>query len=74
MVKPSLIYVRGPCINCGAVDEVEAETKCRPVTDQTGEWYCDADFDAEGFSIIPTEESLKALDAYYDAMAGDMGL
>lgn len=62
---PALQFVREPCHLCGAADETEAETKCRPSTDQTGEYYCGCDFDDDGFAITPTPETLAAQDAWY---------
>jgi hypothetical protein len=62
---PALQFVREPCHFCGAANEIEAGTKCRPSTDETGERYCGTDFDDEGFSIAPTKESLALQDDWY---------
>lgn len=71
---PELKYQRAACHFCGAVTELEAETKCKPTTDETGERYCGSDFDAEGFSVTPTQESLAAqnawIDIHYDCFDG----
>jgi len=64
--QPSLIYRREPCHLCGAVTEQEAETKCRPTSDQTGERGCGSEFDKEGFAVAPTEASLIAEAAWID--------
>jgi len=63
---PELKYVREPCHMCGAVTEGEAEMKCRPSTDQTGERYCGCDtFDADGYALGPTLESMAAQESWY---------
>jgi hypothetical protein len=71
---PELKYHREPCHFCGAVNELEAETKCRPTSDETGERYCGADFDKEGFAVAPTQDSLAAqnawIDIHYDCFEG----
>jgi hypothetical protein len=65
---PELKYVREPCHMCGAVTEGEAETKCKPKSDQTGERYCGCDtFDAEGYALGPTLESMAAQESWYKA-------
>lgn len=61
---PELRYERAPCHMCGAVTEKEAETKCKPSTDPTSEWFCGSDFDSEGYSVQPTTESLQVQDAW----------
>jgi hypothetical protein len=61
---PPLRYERTPCHACGAATEAEAETKCRPSSDETGESWCGTDFDAEGYAVSPTTESLQAQDAW----------
>jgi len=33
-------FVAGPCPWCGAVTHEEAATKCRPVSDPSGEYHC----------------------------------
>ena len=63
---PELQYRREPCHLCGAATEKEAATKCRPRSDETGERYCGADFDADGFAISATVESLAAMDTWID--------
>ncbi len=64
---PELKFTREPCHRCGAADMDEAETKCRPHTDQTGEYWCGAEFDDDGYAIAPTAESLAAQDQWYGA-------
>lgn len=39
-LKTTPEYVRGPCPWCGAKTLKEASEKCRPVSDQCGEYYC----------------------------------
>lgn len=63
---PEIRYKRGPCITCGARTERQAETKCQPTQDQTGEWSCAGDFDVTGWSRVPTAESIRELDAWCD--------
>lgn len=62
---PDLKYHREACWKCGAVTEIDAETMCKPSTDQTGERYCGSDFH-EGFAVAPTSESVLAMDAWID--------
>lgn len=68
---PSLVYTLAPCPGCGAVREEEAETKCRPSTDQTGERNCPGEFDRDGNSIQPSKESLDAFDRWIDEQAAN---
>lgn len=67
-IAPAILYSRQPCPKCGAVTEKEAETKCQPVRDFTDEYTCPGGerADAEGFILLPTAESLAALDAWCD--------
>lgn len=71
---PPLKYERGPCHACGAVTEKDAETKCRPSSDETGERWCGADFDKDGFAVGPTTESLQEQETWigihYDCFEG----
>jgi hypothetical protein len=64
--RPELKYQREPCHKCGAVTEVDAETMCKPESDETGERWCGSDFH-EGYAVAPTQESLLAECAWYDA-------
>jgi hypothetical protein len=63
--KPDLIYQREPCSICGAITEKEAETKCKPQSDETGERYCGSEF-LNGFAVAATAESLAAESDWYD--------
>ena len=64
--SPSLEFERRACSRCGATNVTEAETKCRPSSDETGEWFCPAgdNEDAEGYFLRLTEASLAELDAW----------
>lgn len=62
---PPLQYVEGPCEQCGALTEREAERVCKQSQDATGEWSCAGDF-RNGKSIVPTPDSLKILDEWID--------
>ena len=57
---PPLDYRRERCHLCGALDEHEAATKCQSS-------YCGADFDADGYAVTPTLESLVAGEAWHKA-------
>lgn len=61
---PLVQYAPAPCPKCGAVREEEAETKCKPQSDETGERYCPGEFDRDGNSVQPTPESIAAIDAW----------
>lgn len=65
---PPLKYAPVPCPTCGATNETDAETMCRPSTDETGEWFCPGEF-RDGVSVQPTEESIRAIDAWIDRHA-----
>lgn len=67
---PRLVWIPAPCPKCGAKTEAEAEIRCRPSTDWTGERYCDGEFE-DGVSVQPTAESLAALDDWFVAHAAD---
>src|SRR5262245_20749678 len=64
---PSLRFERAPCCTCGAASETEAETKCRPTSDESGEKHCGTDFDGSGFAITATAASLDVMDAWIDS-------
>lgn len=64
---PSIVWVPAPCPTCGAQTEDEAGNKCRPSSDETGERYCEGEFDESGASVQPSPESLKAIDDWCDA-------
>jgi hypothetical protein len=52
----------------------DAETKCRPVRDETGEGKCPAkNEDEAGFFTRPTAASLAALDAAIDVEVKRLG-
>ena len=61
-----LVFVSAPCPRCGALNEDEANTKCRPVSDETGERYCGGEFNKPGVSVQPTTESIAEMDAWVD--------
>lgn len=69
---PELKFKPEPCWKCGAVTEKDAETMCKPSTDQTGERYCGSDF-YNGFAVAPTEESALAMDAWINLHHGCEG-
>lgn len=54
----------GPCPDCGATTEKDAETMCKPRVAPDGEWFCAGVFDARGNSMVETPESLRALDEW----------
>lgn len=64
---PDLVFVPTPCPGCGATTELEAETMCKPMSDETGERFCNGEF-KDGISVQPTPESLKALDNFFCAL------
>jgi hypothetical protein len=64
---PPLVYVPAPCPGCGAVNMDEANDKCRPTTDETGERSCSGEFNDDGVSVQPTKESLDAQDRFFCA-------
>lgn len=64
---PSLEFKHAPCVKCGARTERQAETKCKPVQDMSGEYECPGEFDKQGKSIVPTELSIRRLDAWCKA-------
>jgi hypothetical protein len=61
-----LVFVPTPCPTCGARTEKEAETMCRPSSDETGERYCNGEFNEAGIAVQPTPESIAAMDAWID--------
>lgn len=61
---PSYTWAAAPCPDCGALDMDEANEKCRPTSDETGERYCGGEFNDAGISVQPTAESLAAIDAW----------
>lgn len=63
---PAIKYERGPCPQCGAETDTQAETMCKQTCDQTGEWSCAGEFDRNGHSIRPTAASVANLDAWID--------
>lgn len=63
---PTLVWEVGPCSECGAATEAEAATACVPSSDETGERSCPGEFDQNRNSIIPTQSSIAALDAWID--------
>jgi hypothetical protein len=67
---PPVRFEPGPCPGCGATTEVEANTMCKPSTDQTGEVSCAGEFDGSGRSIVPTTESIKAINDWIDQQMG----
>lgn len=70
--QAGLVMVATPCPGCGARTEKEAETMCRPTTDQTGERSCCGEFNDEGISVQPTPESIAAMDAWIDEQVAQM--
>ena len=62
---PEVKMAPAPCACCGALNEKEAETMCKPRQDQAGEWSCDGMFEA-GISVRMTPESLQALNDWCD--------
>lgn len=68
-----LVFVPAPCPSCGAVDMDDANEKCRPSSDQTGERYCNGEFNDAGFSVQPTPESIADLDRWCDEQARILG-
>lgn len=61
-----LVFVPTPCLRCGARNEDEAGTMCRPSSDETGERYCAGEFDDDGVSVQATPESIAEMDAWID--------
>jgi hypothetical protein len=62
--KPKLQYLRQCCCICTAVTEKDAETTCRPSSDETWGRFCGAEFDKEGYAVAPTIRSMEAQDAW----------
>ena len=67
-----LVFVPTPCPRCGARNEKEAETMCRPNTDQAGERSCVGEFNEAGIAVQPTPESVAAMDAWIDQQVANM--
>lgn len=70
-----LWWKRGPCSDCGAHTIFEAETKCRPHQDQSGEYYCaqpDGHEDAEGYFVQETDHAIAVRDAWVDEEVAKM--
>lgn len=63
--RPPLKFKRTPCPQCGARTEKQAETMCKQTLGYDDEYHCAGEFDANGWSIQPTAESLKANDEWY---------
>ena len=63
---PPLKYERAPCPQCGATCEDDAATLCTAGQDVTGEYECSGEFDKAGWSIQPTDASLKAMDTWIE--------
>lgn len=63
---PALSFEPAPCLRCGAKTEAEAGGVCKPDSNETGEYSCPGEFNAEGISVRPTAESLARLDAWID--------
>jgi hypothetical protein len=66
---PEVLWEPAPCAQCGAVDMDDANAKCRPSTDDTGERYCAGEFNDDGISVQPTAASLVILNAWCAANA-----
>jgi hypothetical protein len=52
---PELVMIPTPCPECGAIDMDEANEKCRPRTDETGERLCGGEFNDDGVSVRPMD-------------------
>lgn len=63
--QPELKFKRSPCPQCGARTEKQAETMCKQTLGYDDEYHCSGEFDAKGWSMTPTTESLAALEAWY---------
>ena len=67
---------RVPCHRCGAHTLSEAETLCRPTSDQSGEYSCpgsEDDADEEGYLRQPTAAAWDELGRWCDEQARQMG-
>ncbi len=75
---PKIEYAPAPCPGCGARTFKEAETMCRPTSDETGERSCAGTDCPEpapnDLLMFPTAASLAALDAWCDRNADDPAL
>lgn len=72
--QPELVYAPAPCPKCGAVSALDAETKCQPVQDETGEWTCpssDAITNVDGLFMFFTAASLAEWDKWLDGLTTD---
>lgn len=75
-ITPDLIATmrqtkRSACPKCGARTEKQAETKCRPSQDETGEYSCpgsEATVDAQGWFLGPTKAAEEADAIYWGEM------
>lgn len=73
VITPELIATmrqtkRSACPKCGAKNEKQAETKCRPSQDETGEYSCpgsDGMVDAQGWFLGPTKAAEAASSVYW---------
>lgn len=65
--KPELQHLRQCRCICTAVTAKDAETMCRPSSDETWGRFCGAEFDKEGYAVAPTIRSMEAQDAWIAA-------
>jgi hypothetical protein len=70
---PPLHMKRAPCPQCGARTEKQAETMCKQTLGWDDEYHCAGEFDAKGWSVQPTPESIKAIDEWCNRSAARMG-
>lgn len=67
MSAPDLKFERLRCVQCGALNEKEAETRCTQTQDISGEYTCQGEFDEEGYSVQPTAASLREHEDWFMA-------
>lgn len=69
--RPEIIYQAGPCPVCAAHNAAEAEGRCKPSSDETGEYFCPTSDGSDWFKegpggafLFATPASIAAQDAW----------
>ena len=70
--NPARELKRSPCPRCGARTLNQAETRCRPQQDITGDYVCpsgdERDVDSNGYFRVETASFIEKMNAWYDAV------
>ena len=70
---PPLKYKRRACSQCGAKTQRQAEKVCKQTQGIDGDYHCAGEFDSTGWSVQPTDDSIKAMDNWCDREAKRQG-